>query len=342
MKYFLKFLFLLCCLSGHSQKGKTVTTHFSAPSIRGNTGGESSERRMTIYLPPGYNAGKNRYPVIYYLHGYTFNDSTCAAWLQLQTLMDEAISKGMIRPVIVVVPDSYTTFGGSFYSNSTLTGNWADYIGKDVVSYTDQHFRTIADRNSRGVTGISMGGYGAIKMGMLFPEVFGVVYASTPVMLNWSDALNPSISTFKLISTNDEKAIKGSFSATLMIDLGRSWSPDQANAPYYAAFPATYIKDSMVLHMDIVKKWSANLPTLMIEDHLTALKSLHALKLDWGRNDEGRHNLALCLEFSKKLERYGVNHFAEEYLGGHADMLPGIHGRVYTEVLPFFESYLKF
>jgi len=47
------------------------------------------------------------------------------------------------------------------------------------------------------------------------------------------------------------------------------------------------------------------------------------------------------MEFSKKLERYGVNHFAEEYLGGHADKLPGVDGRFYTEVLPFFERYLK-
>jgi enterochelin esterase-like enzyme len=74
--------------------------HFLAPSIQGNPGGENPMRRMTIYLPPGYDAGKGRYPVIYYLHGYSFNDSTCAAWLQLAPLMDKAISSGVIHPVI--------------------------------------------------------------------------------------------------------------------------------------------------------------------------------------------------------------------------------------------------
>jgi S-formylglutathione hydrolase FrmB len=337
MKYLLFILLAFAGSFSYSQnikKGKLVTAQFVAPSIRGNRGGEDSLRRMTIYLPPGYDAGRDRYPVIYYLHGYSWNDSTCAAWLQLGQLMDAAIGKGVIRQVIVVVPDSYTTFGGSFYANSALTGNWADYIGKDVVGYVDDHFRTIAHRNSRGVTGVSMGGHGAIKMGMLFPDVFGAVYASTPVMLNWSDAMNPSIEAFRTISAKNEKEISGSSACRLMIDLGRAWSQ--------AELPATYVGDSMVIHLPVVRQWSAQLPTLMIEDHLTALKSLNALKMDWGRNDVGRHNPGLCMEFSKKLERFGIDHFAEEYLGGHADKLVGMDGRTYTEVLPFFERYLGF
>ena len=337
MKLLLFILPVFVGLFSYSQsikKGKLVTAQFEAPSIRGNRGGEASLRRMTIYLPPGYDAGRDRYPVIYYLHGYSWNDSTCAAWLQLGQLMDVAISKGVIRQVIIVVPDSYTTFGGSFYANSVLTGNWADYIGKDVVGYVDGHFRTIAHRNSRGVTGISMGGHGAIKMGMLFPEVFGTVYASTPVMLNWSDALNPSIEAFRTISAKNEKEISESFACRLMIDLARTWSQ--------AELPATYVGESMVIHLPVIRQWSAQLPTLMIEDRLTALKSLNAFKMDWGRNDEGRHNPGLCMEFSKKLERFGVDHFAEEYLGGHADKQVGLDGRIYTEVLPFFERYLGF
>jgi S-formylglutathione hydrolase FrmB len=324
------------------QKGKVVTAHFIAPSIRGNPGGENPDRRMTIYLPPGYDAGRNKYPVIYYLHGYSFNDSSCFAWLQLNELMDRAIGKGVIRPVILVVPDSYTTYGGSFYANSALTGNWADFIGKDVVGYVDSHFRTLPDRNSRGVTGISMGGHGAIKMGMLFANVFGAVYASTPAILNWSDFMNPSSPAFRSISANDAKEISSSFACQLMIDLGRTYSPNQGRPPFYADLPATYVGDSLIIHVPVVKQWNANLPTLMIEDHLPALKSLNAFKFDWGRNDEARHNPGLCLEFSKKLERYGVSHFAEEYLGGHGDKVPGVDGRFYTEVLPFFERYLGF
>jgi hypothetical protein len=71
------------------------------------------------------------------------------------------------------------------------------------------------------------------------------------------------------------------------------------------------------------------------------LRSLHALKLDWGRNDDGKHIPATCLQFSKKLEAHGIPHFAEEYLGGHVDKQGGFDGRLYTEMLPFFDTYLK-
>lgn len=79
----------------------------------------------------------------------------------------------------------------------------------------------------------------------------------------------------------------------------------------------------------------------MVDSHLQTLKNLNALKIDWGRNDAPSITIT-CLEFSKKLEAAGVNHFAEEYLGGHVDKQSGFDGRLYTEMLPFFNTYLKF
>ncbi|MBD0377497.1 MAG: hypothetical protein ICV51_17950 [Flavisolibacter sp.] len=91
----------------------------------------------------------------------------------------------------------------------------------------------------------------------------------------------------------------------------------------------------------VEKKWEANFPINMIESHLAALKSLTALKMDWGRNEENTHIPPTCLAFSKKLEAYGVKHYAEEYIGGHVDKQGGWDGRMYTEMLPFFDTYLK-
>lgn len=127
-----------------------------------------------------------------------------------------------------------------------------------------------------------------------------------------------------------------------MIDLGRTYSPDLKKPRFYADMPAYYIGDSLVIDTNVVNKWSANFATNMIETHLSALKSLKAIKLDWGRNDAGKHVPVTCLQFSKKLEWYGINHFAEEYLGGHAEHLEGTDGRIYTEILPFFNTYLQF
>ena len=272
-------------------------------------------------------------------------DSTTMAGLGIDHLLDTAIAVKRIKPVIFVLPNSFTKYKGSFYTNSTLTGKWGDYIAKDVVGYVDKHFRTIPDKDSRGIAGASMGGNGALKMGMLFPDVFSAVYAATPATLNWSDGINTSVDAFKVISDakNDSAIFNNASSMVMvMVDLGRTYSPNLHKPPFYADMPAYYIGDSLVIDTAVVNKWTSNFATNMIESHLTALRSLKAIKMDWGRNDAGRHIPVTCLEFSKRLEWYGIKHFAEEYLGGHAEYLDGTDGRVYTEILPFFDRYLRF
>jgi pimeloyl-ACP methyl ester carboxylesterase len=327
------FLFLFCIMLAfcvdvlaQAKHGKVIYARFTSASILANPGGEDAIRRLSIYLPPDYYKSNLHYPVVYLLHGYGGEDSSTMADIGFQDLIDAAILAGRIKPFILV----------------PLTGNWSDYIAKDVVDYADQHFRTIRNRDSRGICGISMGGNGALKIAMLFPKVFGCVYAMTPAVLNWSDGNNTSLSTFEEIDTvRTESGIFSDSRRTLYIDLGRTYSPNLNKPPFYADMPASYVGDSLVVDSIVVKKWEANFPTMMIESHVAALKSLNAIKLEWGRNDEGKHVPVTCLEFSKKLERYGIKHFAEEYLGGHAGNLGGSDGRVYTELLPFFDAYLK-
>jgi S-formylglutathione hydrolase FrmB len=357
MKPFLLYLFVFLSLSKLSaqdvKKGKVVITQFLAPSIQGNRGGEDPMRRLTIYLPPGYQQSNQRYPVIYFLHGFLDNDSLMMVYNRFQELMDTAILSGQLQPMILVLPNSDTKFGGSFYTNSTLTGNWADYIGKDVVTYIDKTYRTIPNRNSRGLSGHSMGGNGALKISMLYPDVFGVVYALSPAVLNWAVEFSLTSAAFKAMDSfrNEFSArqitddlFKGKqekFYTQLMADLARSYSPDERKTFLSAAMPVTYVGDSMVVHKEVIAKWEASFPVNMIDQHVSALNQLNALKMDWGRNDESPHIPITCLQFSKKLEANGIKHFAEEYLGGHINKLGGLAGRLYSEMLPFFNSYLK-
>ncbi|MBN9386314.1 MAG: esterase family protein [Chitinophagaceae bacterium] len=345
-KAILTFLLISIALTpsfGQTPKGIVIHEKFLAASIIGNPGGEDAIRRVTIYLPPNYYKSKQHYPVIYFLHGFNGEDSATMDALEINKLLDTAISSKHIRPVIFVLPNSFTKYRGSFYTNSVLTGRWTDYIAKDVVNYIDKRFRTIPNKDSRGISGASMGGNGALKLGMLFPDVFSSVYATTPATLNWSDGINTNIEAFKKLSEikNDSELLKTD-RPLLMVDLARTYSPNLNKPPFYADMPAYYIGDSLVIDTTAVNKWTANFATNMIESHLTALKSLKAIKIDWGRNDAGRHVPVTCLQFSKKLEWYGVHHFAEEYLGGHAEHLEGTDGRLYTEILPFFDTYLNF
>jgi S-formylglutathione hydrolase FrmB len=339
-------LLSVLCVDSYSQpgaQGKLLKQSFPAPSIQGNRGGEEANRSVTIYLPPDYDVDSQRYPVIYFLHGFGANDKRTIAETKFNDLLDIAIRNGIIRPVILVIPSSHTLYRGSFYTNSSLTGNWADYIGKDLVQYIDRKFRTIANRNSRGLTGHSMGGNGALKIGMLYADVFGSVYSMSPGVLNWGEEISLSSPAFKILdSAKNKTTASHDFYTLLMTSLARTYSPNEQKPPFYGDLPVTYRNDSMVVNTDIVKLWEANFPYNMIEDHLAQLKSLRALKIDWGRNDEFDHIPITCLQFSKKLEAYGVKHVAEEYNGNHGDRMSGMEGRIYTEMFPFFQAHLHF
>lgn len=323
--------------------GRSLRISFNAPSIQGNPAGENARRHLTVYLPPGYDNSNKQYPVLYFLHGYTWNDSTTFASLRMGGLMDTAIQQGIIRPVILVLPDSYTHYKGSFYTNSALTGNWADFIGKDVVHFVDENFRTLALRECRAVAGISMGGNGALKIGMLYADVFSSVYASSPATLNWSDGTNLSLPVFRAISDAAKATdIENNFPAMLMVDIARTYSPNLKKPPFFADMPAYYKKGQLMIDTVTRNKWTEQFATEMVDRHLGDLRSLRAIKIDWGRNDEFAHIPVTALALSKKLERYGVKHFAEEFLGGHDDKLGGREGRFYSEMLPFFNRYLSF
>src|SRR6185503_2451578 len=128
-------------------------------------------------LPPSYASSEKRYPVVYYLPGY--GDSTMIGF-QLPGAMDSLIESGEVQAMIIVVASGDSKMGGSFYVNSPVTGNWEDHIVKDVVGFVDANFRTLPQAESRGITGHSMGGFGALNLAMRRPDVFGAVYSMSP------------------------------------------------------------------------------------------------------------------------------------------------------------------
>src|SRR5207302_7526977 len=88
------------------------------------------------------------------------------------------------KEMIVVLPDSKTVHNGSMYSSSVTTGDFEQFIAHDVVAYIDAHYRTLPNRESRGLVGHSMGGYGATRIGMKHADVFGSLYIMSPCCLS--------------------------------------------------------------------------------------------------------------------------------------------------------------
>jgi S-formylglutathione hydrolase FrmB len=346
MKKFLLLSAILWVCAGSAQTihGKIVIEQVHSVALQ-NRGGENPVRSVTVYLPPGYEQGKKHYPVIYYLHGFLWNDSLLVSADHINLVLDKAIATGKIRPVIFVMPNEKTLYGGSFYTNSSLTGNWADFTAKELVAYIDGHFRTIADRDSRGISGHSMGGHGAIKLGMLFPGVFSSVYAFSPAVLGLDKEFGANSEGFKraqLVGSKDELVSGREFLANAIVAVGRAYSPNSLRPPFYCDLPYTYVGDSVVTDRKTLALWEQNTPLYMIDRYADNLRKLKALKLDWGRNDEFSHIPSTCLMFSRKLERLGINHYAEEYIGTHGSKILTDDGRALNEMLPFFNTYLNF
>lgn len=170
--------------AGHGQL-LYITVHGAA--LEHNHVVDSPDREVAIYLPPNYDNTAQRYPVLYLLHGYTADDRS---WMDpdyvgLPGMMDRLIKRHAIAPMIVVMPNSFNRFAGSFYTNSELSGGWEDFIASDLIRYVDAHYRTLATVDSRGIAGHSMGGYGALRIGMQHPEVFSVAYGLSPCCALW-------------------------------------------------------------------------------------------------------------------------------------------------------------
>ena len=323
---------------GQNVEGKIIREYINSPLLQ-NEGGENTTRRITIYLPPNYSNTNERYPVLYYLHGFTMTDSLTQAEVNI---LDLAINTGKIRPMIFVISNQNTNYEGSFYTNSTLQGNWADFTTKTVVEFIDKKFRTIANRNSRGICGHSMGGYGAIKLAMLFPEVFSSVYALSPGLLALVKEFGPNSDSYKqlaLIKSKEE--LKKAYFPKTIVAAARAWSPNLSNPPFFCDVPFKYINDSLIVDKTILNKWNNNLPIMMLDNYADSLKKMKAIKLDWGRNDGSRFPVQ-CLMFSQKLENLGIEHFAEEYIGTHMNKIWTKDGRILNSMLPFFNTYLTF
>ena len=149
-------------------------------SLEGNLEGNTADRTVLVLLPPSYDKAKARhYPVVYFLHGYNSQAEGTVAWTKMEERHKAAMA-ATGREFIVVAPDSDTLLHGSMYSDSVTVGNFETFTAKELVRYIDSHYRTVAKRESRGLMGHSMGGYGTLRIGMKHPDVFSAIYAMNP------------------------------------------------------------------------------------------------------------------------------------------------------------------
>jgi S-formylglutathione hydrolase FrmB len=316
--------------------GKVERVIVHGKSLEGNLEADSPDRGATVYLPPNYLSDQaRRFPVVYLLHGYGGSDDTFTTRLAgLQESGDRLAAAPGFSEAIVVTPDAFTLHKGSMYSNSATTGDWERFIAEDLVAYMDGHYRTLASRTSRGLAGHSMGGYGALRIGMKRPDVFMSLYIMSACCLGANRNPRPdAMAAAEAIKTREQAEEAGrapGFGPSVNLASAAAWSPNPANPPLYLDLP---VKDGKV-RPDIVAKWVANAPLEMLEQYASNLRKYYAVAIEIGTSDT---LLASNRQLHDALTRLRVPHAYEEYDGDHTNR---VRERIERNVLPFFSKDL--
>jgi hypothetical protein len=299
--------------------------------LDGNPLGDPSRRPLWVYRPPGVELDHPRpLPSVYVIQGYTGQldmwQNRDAFQPTLVERVDAMFAAGGCPDAIVVLVDSWTSYGGSQFLNSSSTGPYLDHLCDEIVPFVDGRYPTAAERDRRGLTGKSSGGYGAMVVPMVRPDVFGALASHAGDAL-FEAAYLPEFPAFARTLRDD---FEGSWdvlferlAAADHVDFKRfrpleaygyaaAYSPDPAN-PGKALIP---FDEHGRLIDDVWAQWLEKDPVRMAPGHADALRSMRRIHLDAGRSDEFWLDLG-AQAFAAELSKLGVEHTVELFDGGH-------------------------
>jgi len=318
------FTLVLAAFAASSAPARVETIAVDSASVEGNLEGNDANRKVHVILPPSYDTDSDRrYPVVYFLHGFT---ATADRYLEMID-PDEAVQSFDGMEMIVVIPDTYTKRGGSFYASGPTVGDFESFVAKELVEAIDTQFRTIARRESRGLAGHSMGGYGTLRIGMKHPETYSSLYPMAPCCTQPRQAREGDAK----YETMDPDTL----TAAQFFDFGyfayaAAFSPDPDNPPYYFDLVT---KDGQPDPL-IEARWGGNSPAAMVAQYAGALKTMDAIALDVGEQD---FLLEEVKAMHAELANFGVEH---EFMLFEGDHVNRVKERFRSQLLPFFASHL--
>lgn len=307
-----------------TDQGSVICLQHKSEVLENNPLGDRFIRDVYVYLPPDYEEDKF-YPSVYVLTGFTgrgkmlLNDAAFTP--NFAQRMDKLINDGKIRPMIAVLPDCFTHYGGSQYINSSATGNYEDYLVKEIVPFVDENFHTIKDKDSRAVMGKSSGGYGALIMAMRHSDIFGLACSTSGDAYFEHCYLSDIPKAFRAIKGEPQKFIekfwdedakkgKDDFSGLNIIGMSACYSPNGTEFDLPFDFQTGEIRE------DIWAKWLENDPVRLVEKYADNLKSLKLLYIDAGTRDEFALDIGAKI-LCKKLRDFDIPHVHEEFDDGH-------------------------
>jgi S-formylglutathione hydrolase FrmB len=300
--------------------------------LAANPLGDPARRPLYVYRPPGVELDHPRaLPSVYVIQGYT---GQLDMWFtrnpfepQMIERVDALFAGGECPDAIVVFVDAWTSYGGSQFLNSSSTGRYLDYLCDEVVEFVDARYPTAADRDHRGLTGKSSGGYGAMVVPMLRPDVFGALASHAGDALFECCYLPELPSLARILRDHFDGSWDVFFEASAAADhfdfdrfrpieiygYAAAYSPDPAQ-PGKALLPFDIATGR--LDEDVWALWLEKDPVRMAPARADALRSMRRVYLDAGTRDEYYLDLG-ATAFAAELDKLGVEHTLELFDGKH-------------------------
>jgi hypothetical protein len=295
--------------------------------------GDPSRRPLWVYRPPGVELDHPRpLPAIYVIQGYFGRVDAWAAHdpfePSLLERVDALFHAGDCPDAVVVYVDAWTAYGGSQFVNSIATGPYQDYLCDEVVPFVDERYPVAADRDHRALTGKSSGGYGAMMVPMVRPDVFGALASHAgdalyeacyvpffpKVARTLRDDFDRSWDVFfQAVAETDHFDIAKWGDLMLVYGCAACFTPDPEH-PGKALLPFEIASGRLI--DERWQRWLELDPVRMVAGHADALRSMRRIYLDAGRSDEYYLDLG-ATAVASELEAIGVEHTLELFDGTH-------------------------
>lgn len=316
-------------------KGRVETLILDSDAIKNNILGDTHLRQVAVYLPEGYDDGDSQYPLLVDIAGFTGSGLSHVAWKgfgeSVPQRIERLIAEEKMGDVIVAFPDCFTSLGGNQYINSSVMGDWADFLTLEMLPELERRFRLIPGKASKGLFGKSSGGYGAMVHGMLYSDYWGAIachsgdmafdlaYLSDfPKTLMHLGHYDGNIKSF-IRKMEKGKKVKGHDLHTLMI-LAMAATYDPApDLPYGIRLPVD--PHTCVLDEVLWSRWLEWDPVKMVDrsDVLENLRSLKGVYIDCGSDDQ--YSLVFgARQLVKKMIEGSVDHTYEEFSDNHSSV----------------------
>ncbi len=313
--------------------GRVLRLDHRSRVLAGNPWDDPVDRELPVYLPPGYDESGAPLVALWDFAAFTNSGPGHLNWRNqgenLVQRLDRLIHEGVLPPVVVPMPDCYTSLGGNQYVNSPAVGAYADYVVEELVPLLAGAVNVIDGREGRGVFGKSSGGYGALRHAMDHPETWGgVAMHAADCGFDW--VYRPELPTacgvladydgdpnrFLEVFWRNRKLGGRDFSVLMTLAMAATYDPDELD-PGRIRLPMDI--ETCTLDEERWARWLAHDPLNLVEAYAEALGRLHCLYIDVGRRDQ--YNIQYGTRaLSRRLEKLGIRHHFEEFEGTHSQM----------------------